>query len=80
MLTLDDMAEFTWAFGLHFFLEVGEKGNFVWSCPSYGGDNTIIPYAGSWENYQKEYNLEVGRDKGFHTIRDYCGENVKILL
>ena len=78
MLTLDTVAEFTWDFGQEFFLET-VQGNFIWSDPDYNGDNTIRPYAGSYRDWCFGRNA-FGRAKGSHTIRGYCGENVKILL
>lgn len=43
-MTRDEVANligsFTWDFGNKFFIET-EKGNFEWSDPDYGGDNTI---------------------------------------
>lgn len=77
-LTLDDVAEFTWGYCDEFFLETG-KGNFVWSDPDYDGDNSIHPYNGSYKDWCKEAHLPFGRDKGKHTIRDYCGEDVKLV-
>lgn len=63
--------EFTWNFGNQFFIET-EEGNFIWSDPSYNGDNTIRKYNGSLEDY---FGNSFGRDKGKHYISDYCGED-----
>lgn len=47
LLKADDVAElrgeFTWDFGQLFFIET-DKGNFIWSDPDYGGNNTLTPY------------------------------------
>lgn len=74
MIDKDTIAEFTWDFSSHFFLET-EKGNYIWSNPDYGGDNTIQPYDSSYEAW---IDGGVGRSKGKHRIGDYCGENVVI--
>lgn len=79
MLNLDSIAEFTWFWGHKFFLE-SVDGNYIWSDPEYpGGDNTIRPYSGTLDDYLKETGIPYGRDKGTHTIRGYCGDEVKIL-
>lgn len=79
MLALDDEAKFTWAWNHEFFLETA-KGNFIWSCPDYiNGDNTIRPYQGRLADYYWEKNITVGRSKGKHIIREYCGEGVRII-
>jgi len=77
-LTLDDSGEFSWNFNKLFFIETN-KGNFVWSDPDYNGDNTIKPFDGTLKDFLKQQNIPCVRDKGFHTIRHYCGDNVKIM-
>lgn len=75
MLNLDSICEFTWNFGNKFLLKELKTGNyFVWSDPDYSGDNTIEPFSGNPRNFTHEGFC--GRDKGVHTIRNYCGENV----
>ncbi len=88
ILTLDDFVHFSWDFGRFFILQTGGMneemdpvgGDFwVWSDPDYGGDNTIVradnhPAYISWS--QKGITI---RDKGWHKVREYCGENVKII-
>ncbi len=64
--------EFTWDFGQKFFIQTSE-GNFVWSDPDYGGDNTIRPYNGTLQHF---FGEGFGRGKGVHTIASYCGEGV----
>jgi hypothetical protein len=76
--TLDDCFEFTYCWGHHFHLS-GESGNFYWSDPDYpGGDNTIRPCA-SYDQFLDQIGIPFGRDKGFHAIRDYCGNDVEFV-
>lgn len=78
MIDLDTVAEFVWGFGRDFLLTVhGEDGptHYVWSDPSYGGDNTIKPYSGDPRNFA--YVGFAGRCKGTHRIGNYCGDKVK---
>ena len=78
MLTLDSVANFTWAYSKTFFLET-EEGNFEWHDPDYGGDNTIVPFNGNYKDWCRKMAVPFGRDKGNHTIRGYCGDDVKII-
>jgi len=75
MLTLDSVASFTWGFGHEFFLET-EHGNYIWSDPNYGGNNTIRKTQLSYSTWAAPF---WGRDKGKHVVREYCGENVQIV-
>lgn len=75
MLTLDTVAKFTWGFGHEFFLET-EFGNYIWSDPSYGGNNTIRATHLSYRGWAEPF---WGREKGKHVIREYCGESVEIV-
>ena len=77
-LTLDDSGNFCWNYMDSFFIETS-KGNFIWSDPDYEGDNTIRPYKGTLGDYCKKTGLVCLRDKGWHSIRGYCGDDVKIL-
>lgn len=77
MLTLDTVGHFTWDFGQRFHIETVD-GNYEWSDPDYNGDNTIRP-APPYPQWLDKQNIEFGRDKGRHTIRDYCGPDVKIM-
>jgi hypothetical protein len=79
ILTLDDVVDFTWMFGNTFFLEAGKKGNYLWLDPDYGGDNIIVKTEMTYKEYCEKIGPEFGRDKGSHIIRDYCGDEVKIL-
>ena len=75
-INLDTVAEFTWFWNHDFFLETNE-GNFIGSDPGYpGGDNTIRHYYGTIRDFCRDSHVSFGRDKGTHTIRSYCGENV----
>lgn len=66
---------FTWDFGSRFFIETS-KGNFVWHDPEYGGDNTLSQ---TRRTFHRWIGNSFGRDKGEHSIRDYCGPDVKIV-
>jgi hypothetical protein len=75
-LTLETVGKFRWGFGNKYHIET-EIGNFEWSDPDHGGDNTIkptVPY-GEWCRLQK---IDAGRDKGTHPIHNYCGFNVTL--
>lgn len=75
MLSIQDEADFTWNFGSEFYLETS-KGNYVWSSPDYGGDNTIKPTQLSLKGFLgKGYH---GRSKGKHSIESFCGSEVNI--
>ena len=78
MITLDTVAEFTWDYGNKFLLETDE-GNFEWSDPDYNGDNTIVKFNGTYRDWLASAGIPYGRMKGSHTIRDYCGDQVKIV-
>ena len=77
MINLNTIADFTWMWDDKFFLETSE-GNFVWSDSDYQGDNTIVPFNGTIADYCEQTMISFGRDKGKHTIRGYCGEDVVI--
>ena len=53
-MTTQDLAqkigEFTWLFGMEFFIET-EVGSFIWRDPEYGGDNVMVSYPGTWEDF-----------------------------
>jgi len=68
------VGEFTWFWSDIFFIET-KIGNFIWSDPDYGGDNTIKPYDGSCSEFANSPDSgysEYGRDKGKHLIKNYC--------
>ena len=76
-LTLDTVGHFTWDFGSRFHIQTA-VGDFEWSDPDYtAGDNTIRP-AKPYEQWLAERKVPFGRDKGTHSIRDYCGVGVKL--
>ena len=64
--------EFTWDFGKRFFIET-EAGNFVWSDPSYGGDNTMYEFTGTFQQWLGLQGLAYGRSKGNNYISNFCG-------
>ena len=74
------VGDFTWDFGQKFFIEVDKSEsacNFVWSSPSYQGDNSIVPFCGSYADWIKRSGSSFGRSKGMHIIENYCGSDVK---
>ena len=80
MLNLDTICEFTWMWDHRFHLETEDGKVYLWSDPSYGGDNTIRPHNKTIADYAKQKSSTPwGRDKGKHRVRDYCGENVRII-
>lgn len=79
MLTVEDIADFTWSYGKEFFLEVDGPWNYVWSDPDYGGDGTIRKFSGNYKDWCKQIGIPFGRSKGIHQIKGYCGEEVKII-
>ena len=77
-INLDTIGKFTFSHGHEYHIET-EFGNFEWSDPDYeSGDNTIKPCA-PLKQWYKDIGIRIGRDKGIHSIRSYCGENVKFL-
>ena len=71
-MLLNTYAKFTWDFGNLFFLET-DIGNFVWSNPEYGGDNTMTQYSGSITKWITDVASGWARDKGQHEVEKYCG-------
>lgn len=59
---------------LHFFLKQ-IKEIFFGEDPSYSGDNSIVRFEGSLQDFLKKYNIPFGREKGKHYISSYCGED-----
>lgn len=78
-INLDTVCDFTWMWNDRFHLEAEDGKAFIWSDPDYGGDNTIRPHRMTQQDYAKTKPQPWGRDKGKHRIRDYCGEDVRIL-
>lgn len=81
-IDLDTVCDVTFNFGGLFLLEpIGQKGRFenrefwVWSDPEYGGDNTITKYTGNPLHFTMKNFC--GRSKGTHSVRGYCGPDVK---
>lgn len=78
-LILNCVAHFTWMFDKNFFVET-PYGNFVWSDPDYGGDNTFKKFKASYEEFNDSYGKgHFGRDKGRHVVSSYCGNEIKIM-
>lgn len=78
-ITKDTIAEFTWNFNMYFYVETAE-GNYIWSDPDYGGDNTLKKTHLSYAEWIDPDNKGLfGRFKGTHTVGRYCGDDVKII-
>lgn len=76
MIDLESTCSFTWNFGNEFFLE-SANGNYTWSDPSYhGGTNEIKKFNGTYKEWCEQNNIPFGRCKGYHTVKDYCGDKV----
>jgi hypothetical protein len=69
---LNLVGEFTWDFGSQFYIAT-EQGNFVWSCPDYNGDNSLIPTDKTYVQWIESDKGHYGRDKGTHIIGQYIG-------
>lgn len=74
---LNDVAEFSWSFGMQFFVETYKHGNFIWNDPEYNGNNTFKQTRQTFKEYA---NGMLFRDKGIRHIKNYCGENIQIIL
>ena len=77
LLTSEDIGKFTRDHNGNVFIET-KKGNFVFSDPSRGGDNTVKKFIGSFGDYFGKHS------SGFFscankTIASFCGLDVKIL-
>lgn len=64
------VGDFTWMWNDKFYIST-DKGNFIWSDPSYNGDNSLVKYEGNLEKLCKERGVPYGRNKGRHVIKDY---------
>jgi hypothetical protein len=42
-----------WDYHKRYFLE-NEQGNWVWQDPEFGGNNTLVPYQGSYPEFLKD--------------------------
>ena len=78
MRILDLVGDFTWDFGQRFHIHT-KVGDFEWRDPDYGGDNSIRPCA-PYQQWIKKSGAPFGRSKGSHVIREYCGDEVKIIV
>lgn len=64
---------FTWNYNCKFLIETPE-GNFIWSNPDYPfGDNSVVRYHGSYEDWIQQENIPYGRYKGKHVVENYIG-------
>lgn len=74
-----ELADFSWAWNDKFFVQIkhpinpANGGNYVWSDPDYGGDNTLTKFEGSLIDFLRREKVEFVRDKGLHIIGQYCG-------
>ena len=59
------IGEFTWGFGQTFYIQTND-GDFIWSDPDYGGDNSIYKTNLSYSEWCKAEGIDFGRDKGSH--------------
>lgn len=75
---LECVGEFTYMWGWDFFIET-EIGNFAWRDPEYGGDNSIRPYGGTYEDFCKACHVPYGRSKGKHAVKNYCGTTFTVV-
>ena len=77
---LQQHGEFTWYWGKDWFIET-PIGNFHWQDPDYGGgNNTITLFEGDIDAFRKMLNMDYGRDKGFHEIERYCGNQFDLII
>lgn len=74
---LDLEGTFYWSFRDEYFIETNE-GNFIWSCPSQFGNNTIKRYEGTLKSWCKENEVPCCRNKGKKIIRDLTGNDVVV--
>ena len=72
---LKQYADFTWNFGMLFFVETS-IGNFIWSDPDYGGDNS---FRKTNQTINEFFGSSFGRCKGKHKIENYCGSFISII-
>ena len=78
MLTLDTYGRFNWNYGKEWHIET-DVGNYEWSDPDVGGDNTIRPCK-PLKEWTEKLGLPYARAKGSHPIRKLCGDNVNIIV
>lgn len=63
--------EFAWDFGKHWFIEIKGMGNFVWSDPDYGGDNSIRPFPADYAKFCEWTRVQFCRSKGTKVVGHY---------
>lgn len=76
---LQEVGDFTWFWCSVFFIQT-KIGNFHWANPSYEGDNTMTLFNGDIGDFCKFQNVDYGRDKGFHDITNYCGDQFTLVI
>lgn len=72
---LDETGDFTCVGFELFFIETKTVGNFVYDQLN----NTITQYGGSLYSYLKQNDITKSKFRCTHKIRDYCGNDVKVL-
>ena len=70
-ITISDNGVFTFGWSEEFFVETN-KGNFIFSDPGFGGDNTMRPFYGSIDGWVQGLPY-AAINKGRHVIKDFCG-------
>jgi hypothetical protein len=58
--TLDTRGTLIWDFGSMFLLET-VAGNYQWSCPVLGGDNSVTRFEGNYEKWITQRGVPFGR-------------------
>ena len=80
---LDLTCRVYWDYHKRYFLE-NEEGNWVWQNPEFGGNNTLVPYPGSYVEFlQESRQLWPGFECQFlgnQKIGDLASDTVLVLL
>lgn len=71
------VGEFSWSFNKLYHIKT-EVGDFEWSDPEYGGDNSIKSTV-SHDKWLLKHKLRYSRKMGIHRIRCYCGTGFKYI-
>ena len=75
---LNTQGEFLWGWN-HIWFIITPIGNFIWSDPDYpDGDNTFNPTDLSYEQWLRKTGIPFARNKGTHTISQFCGNNIEL--
>lgn len=78
MLTIYDKAIFIKISRNKSFLKT-KFGNYIWSDPEYGGNNSIKKFKGSLQDAFATGLAKFSEHKGEYNINYYCGSDVDIL-